>query len=171
MENQNPETGQTIPIFEAKNIGQKYGHTQVIVVAWDDQTGTTSVTTWGKDPKQSEQAAKGGNAVKRSFKWPEEECQAKSNRPSLQTEAEFLESLHFTKDPDTGVFSCQIQHGEYDSILVREITGNRFYEIVDSSNHFFLSTRDYNEFCQAIDQINSMTYEEYCATFERQESR
>lgn len=165
MKNQTQQTGQTIPIYEAKNIGQKYGYTQVIVVAFDDKTGTTSVVTWGKDPKQSEQAASGGNAVKKSFKWPEELCQAKSNRPSLQIESDFLNTLNFERNPYTGTYFCFFKHGEYDSVMVRKLEdGDHEYQILIGGKRHSI-TQHYSEFCQAIDALNAMSYEEYSSLY------
>ena len=74
------KTGNRIPILDATRIGEKHGYSQVIIVAWDDQTGTTSVVTWGKSLKQSEEAAKGGNFVKKAMGWPDDMCQAEPAR-------------------------------------------------------------------------------------------
>ena len=74
------ETGQRIPIADAKKIGTSHGYDQVIIVAWDKNTGITSVTTWGSTLEQCAQAAEGGNFVKKAMGWPLEECQAKPAR-------------------------------------------------------------------------------------------
>ncbi len=63
-----------IAIQEAKNISKKYKLPQVIIVAWD---GTkTHVVTYGRTLKDCEQAAQGGNFVKKALGWPEEHCHA-----------------------------------------------------------------------------------------------
>ena len=74
------KTGKRIPIKDAKEIGNKHGYSQVIVVAWDEETGTTSVCTWGKSLKDCEQAAAGGNFVKKALGWPDEMCKDKPAR-------------------------------------------------------------------------------------------
>lgn len=74
------KTGKRIPISDAKSIGNKHGYSQVIIVAWDDQTGTTSVCTWGSTLEQCKQAADGGNMVKKAMGWPKEMCEAKPAR-------------------------------------------------------------------------------------------
>lgn len=76
------KTGKQIPIQDAKAIGDKNGYSQVIIVAWDGVTGTTSVCTWGKTMKDCKQSAEGGNLVKRALGWDESECNAKPTRLS-----------------------------------------------------------------------------------------
>ena len=74
------KTGKRIPIKDAKEIGNNHGYSQVIVVAWDEETGTTSVCTWGKSLKDCEQAAEGGNFVKKALGWPNEMSKDKPAR-------------------------------------------------------------------------------------------
>jgi len=74
------KTGKKIPISSVKKIGIDYGYSQVIVVAWDDITGTQSVATWGKTLAQCDQAAIGGNFVKKALGWPDELCNTKPRR-------------------------------------------------------------------------------------------
>lgn len=69
-----------IPIADAKNVGEKHGYSQVIIVAWDKETGIESVTTWGKTLSDCDQAAVGGNFVKKALGWPNELTQAKPAR-------------------------------------------------------------------------------------------
>ncbi len=67
-------TNKTIPISEAERIAKRHGQNQVIIVTWDDEAKTTHVVTYGKTLKDCEQAAKGGNFVKRALGWPESLC-------------------------------------------------------------------------------------------------
>jgi len=83
------KTGQRIPISDAKNIGTERGYTQVIIVAFDGETGIQSVCTWGKSQQDCEEAAVGGNLVKASIGWPEEMCYTK---PARQIKRENLQS-------------------------------------------------------------------------------
>ena len=69
-----------IAIQEAKNIAAKYRLEQVIIVAWDAEEQRTHVVTYGATLKACEQAAQGGNFVKKALGWPDEECQAKPAR-------------------------------------------------------------------------------------------
>ena len=78
------KTAKRIPISDAKAIGEKYGYNQVIVAAWDKNTGTTSVCTWGKDLKDCDEAAQGGNFVKKALGWPDELCHEKPDRNQNQ---------------------------------------------------------------------------------------
>ncbi len=64
-----------IPITDAKALGFKHGYSQVIIVAWDRITSTTSVTTWGHTLEDCEQAAVGGNFVKLAMGFHVEKCQ------------------------------------------------------------------------------------------------
>ncbi len=73
-------TGKRIPINWAKKIAEDLGYTQVIIHAYDGETGIQHVTTYGKSKKDCENAAEGGNVLKRMLKWPEELCNAKPNR-------------------------------------------------------------------------------------------
>jgi hypothetical protein len=74
------KTGKRITIKAAKEIGETNGYSQVIVVAWDKETNTTSVTTWGKSLTDCEQAAIGGNFVKKALGWPNHLTDAKPAR-------------------------------------------------------------------------------------------
>ena len=69
-----------IPIKAAKEFASKYKKDQVIILSWDEETNSTWVTTYGKTIKDCEQAAKGGNEIKRLLKWPEEKCNEVPNR-------------------------------------------------------------------------------------------
>jgi len=74
-----------IPIQAAKDIATKYGQSQVIIVTWDGATGNTHVVTYGATVADREQAAKGGNLVKRTLGWPESLCNAIPARSALST--------------------------------------------------------------------------------------
>lgn len=69
-----------IPITAAKKIAKDYDKNQVIIVTWDAKYGKTHVTTYGKSLKECEQAASGGNLVKKALGWPDELCHAKPSR-------------------------------------------------------------------------------------------
>jgi hypothetical protein len=62
--------GAKIPISTAKSISKQYGKDQVIIVTWENETSTTTVTTFGKTLASCEQAAEGGNFVKKALGWP-----------------------------------------------------------------------------------------------------
>jgi hypothetical protein len=70
----------SIPITAVKELAKKYGYTQIVVHGYDGETGTESVATWGKTIADCENAARGGNAVKKLLGWPEEQCNAKPKR-------------------------------------------------------------------------------------------
>lgn len=84
-----------IPIQRAKDIGKDLEYDQVIIVAWSKKTGITSVTTWGSTLEQCEQAAEGGNFVKKALGWPPEQCQDKPTRVKRKEKVE-------TTYPDCG---------------------------------------------------------------------
>lgn len=61
-----------IPITAAKKVAENYNCSQIILLAWD---GTqTHVVTYGTTIKDCQQAADGGNKIKKFFGWPEELC-------------------------------------------------------------------------------------------------
>ncbi len=70
----------SIPIARAKEIAQSMGYDELIIVGVHYQTGTQSVATYGITKAACENAAKGGNAVKKLLNWPEEKCHAVPNR-------------------------------------------------------------------------------------------
>ena len=63
-----------IPITRLKQISLDFDYSQVIITAWNETTGTTTVCTYGKTQKDCEQAAIGGNFIKKSLGWPDSEC-------------------------------------------------------------------------------------------------
>ncbi len=70
-----------IPIKTAKDIAKKYGYDQVIVLALHTANNQQHVTTFGKTTADADQAAQGGNYIKRRFlNWPKSECLAEPTR-------------------------------------------------------------------------------------------
>ncbi len=67
-----------IPIAAAKRFAEEHGLQQVIVLAWDGER--THCVTYGKTAKDCEQAADGGNKLKRALGWSEELCNTKPAR-------------------------------------------------------------------------------------------
>lgn len=85
-----PKSGFRIPISDAKAIGVNRKYTQVIITAFDKDSGVTSVCTWGKSQEDCVQAASGGNFVKKALGWPLEKC---NDKPSRQIKNEKLLEL------------------------------------------------------------------------------
>ncbi|MFH1317769.1 MAG: hypothetical protein ABIH71_01975 [Candidatus Omnitrophota bacterium] len=77
-----------IPILVAKRISEQYNQAQVIIVTWDNVNNRTHVVTYGKTLKDCEQAAIGGNFVKKALGWPDELCHAKPARIKAKIEKE-----------------------------------------------------------------------------------
>lgn len=69
-----------IPISAAKNISELYEFPEVVIFAYDPETGKQHVTTFGQTKQQCVDAAKAGNFLKRALGWPEELCNAKPAR-------------------------------------------------------------------------------------------
>jgi len=67
---------QRIPIRAAKFVAEEFNLDQVILLAFSKTTGQTHVVTYGKTVADCEQAAQGGNRMKRALGWPEELCNA-----------------------------------------------------------------------------------------------
>ena len=57
-----------IPIQDAKEIAVRRGCRQVILLAWDGER--THVVTYGKSIEDCDQAAQGGEAMKKVMGWP-----------------------------------------------------------------------------------------------------
>jgi hypothetical protein len=69
-----------VPIDAAKRIANEFEKDQVVIVCWDKRHGKTHVTTYGKTIEECEQAAQGGNFVKKALGWPDKLCHAKPDR-------------------------------------------------------------------------------------------
>ena len=58
-----------IPISAAKEIAKQHKCRQVVLLAWDGER--THVVTYGVTTEECDQAAQGGNLVKKALGWPE----------------------------------------------------------------------------------------------------
>jgi len=67
-----------IPISDVSAILSKHGLKQAVLVAWDGHH--TYVVTDGVDDHAADQAADGGNQVKRALGWPDNLCHSVSTR-------------------------------------------------------------------------------------------
>lgn len=76
-----------IPIAAAKKISSEYEFPEVVIFAYDPETGKQHVTTYGQTKAQCEDAAQAGNYLKKALGWPEEHCNAVPSRTkqSLKT--------------------------------------------------------------------------------------
>lgn len=72
-----------ISIARAKEISS-LGYDEVIIVGCNYETGIQHVTTYGRSQMACENAAKGGNAIKRLLKWPENKCNDKPSRQKIK---------------------------------------------------------------------------------------
>ena len=62
-----------LPILDAKEIAHKRGLRQVILLAWDGER--SHVVTYGKSVEDCDQAAQGGEKMKKLMGWPNWEAQ------------------------------------------------------------------------------------------------
>jgi hypothetical protein len=69
-----------IPIAAAKRVAKEYDKDQVIILTWDKAFNKTHVTTFGKTMEDCDQAAEGGNRLKKALGWPEEMCKDEPSR-------------------------------------------------------------------------------------------
>jgi len=58
-----------IPVSAAREIANRYGCRQVILLAWDGEL--THVVTYGESTEDCSQAADGGNMLREKWGWPE----------------------------------------------------------------------------------------------------
>ena len=84
------ETGNKIPVMDAKRIAIERGYSQVIIHAFDGITGIQHVTTYGKSEADCANAAQGGNAIKKLLKWDEALLNAK---PARQISREKMQEI------------------------------------------------------------------------------
>ncbi len=90
-----------IPITAAKEVAYKYAKSQVIIVTWDAMHGKTHVTTYGRSIKECEQAAAGGNLIKKALGWPDEMCRAKPRRIGSKHARSSKQPQGKTQSPDS----------------------------------------------------------------------
>ncbi len=76
-----------VTVNTAKVISEIYEKDQVIIICWDKKHNTSTVTTYGKTFIDSNQAACGGNSIKKSLGWPDKLCHDESYRVRTVKEA------------------------------------------------------------------------------------
>jgi len=69
-----------IPIKAARDISDKYEFPEVVIFAYDPETGKQHVTTYGKTKNNCIDAAKAGNYLKKALGWPDELCREQPRR-------------------------------------------------------------------------------------------
>ena len=69
-----------IPIEAAKRIANDYECPEVVIFAYDPESGDQHVTTYGKNYEQCVDACRAGNYLKKHLGWPEELCSSKPAR-------------------------------------------------------------------------------------------
>jgi hypothetical protein len=73
-----------IPIAAAKRIANDYEYPEVVIFAYDPESGDQHVTTYGKNLAQCKDAARAGNYLKKALGWPDELCHSKPARQKRQ---------------------------------------------------------------------------------------
>ena len=63
-----------IPVDAARRIAEDYAQDQVVICTFENATGRLHVVTYGKRIEDSENAAKGGDFVKKALGWPDRLC-------------------------------------------------------------------------------------------------
>jgi transposase-like protein len=77
-----------LPITAVKQLATEHDLSQVIVFGWDGEQ--THVATYGKSVEDCDQAARGANAIKHKWKWPEETMAEPSRVKALRAEIKQL---------------------------------------------------------------------------------
>lgn len=77
-----------IPVDAARRIAEDYAQDQVVICAFENATGLVHVVTYGKRIEDAENAAKGGDFVKKALGWPDRLCN--STPPRVQALADAL---------------------------------------------------------------------------------
>ena len=105
-----------IPIKVARKVGKENNLSQVIIMGWDGKY--THVVTWGKTVIDCDQAAQGGNMIKKHLGFPKELCITEPNRVKNlkaklnQHEEKLALALKALEDISTGRGICVSR--EYD---------------------------------------------------------
>lgn len=79
-----------IPIKAAKDLAEIYNLRQAIIIAWDGKL--THCVTYGKSIEDCDQAAIGGNKIKKALGWPESLMIEPSRVKKLKKEISELKS-------------------------------------------------------------------------------
>lgn len=69
-----------MPIKAARDVGDAYGLSQVLLVGLDADGARAHVVTWGKTLEDCKLAADAGNNLKRIMGWPDRKCRSKPAR-------------------------------------------------------------------------------------------
>ena len=56
-----------IPVAEAQGIAERFHYDQVIIVAWNAETGGTHITTYGTLQQYKKMAAQGGDYIAKTL--------------------------------------------------------------------------------------------------------
>lgn len=107
------EKPKQITITTAKQIAA-LGYDEVIIVGANYETGIQHVTTYGKSLQSCENAAKGGNAIKRLLGWPAEKC---NDKPARQKRKEALK----WSDNDMVRFAAECYHSKDDNVAYSDL--------------------------------------------------
>jgi len=67
-----------VPISAAREVAKQFGLRQVILVAWDGSK--SHVVTFGQTVEECDQAAQGGNIVKKALGFPDIMCNVDTSR-------------------------------------------------------------------------------------------
>jgi hypothetical protein len=123
-----------IPITAAKEIA-KLGYDEVIIVGCQYEDGIQHVTTYGKSQAACENAALGGNVIKKLLKWPEDKCKAKPTRQWKREKYEAMEKVlkgfvSAVENPDEND-SLNLARLVGLSVLARNIVGGEKGEAID----------------------------------------
>lgn len=122
-----------IPIKAAKEISCKYEFPEVIIFGYEPETGAQHVTTYGKTVKQSKDAAKAGNWLKKQLGWPEEECNAVSTKTVDDTDK------NFTKEDLKNAYNAGHRNG---SVCGMRLVATKNLDNVKSFDEWFDHTKD-----------------------------
>jgi hypothetical protein len=81
-----------LPIQDAKELAHKRGLRQVVLLAWDGER--THVVTYGKSIEDCDQAAQGGEKMKKLMGWPNWEAEPSRVKRLRALNSEMLAALN-----------------------------------------------------------------------------
>lgn len=137
-----------ITIKTAKEISN-LGYDEVIIVGCHYESGIQHVTTYGKTQVACENAAIGGNQIKKLLKWPEDKCNAKPARQKKREQKELKESVDALckalREDKELYYAYQANiamsmHDEYYSHCKSNLTGEELHKVFNDSAKRFLDT-------------------------------
>lgn len=100
-----------IPWEGAQEFAESFNKDVIVIMAFDDWQGDTTVVTWGRTLAQKEYAAERGNRLKEILGWAPEDCKAVSAKVQVLINSK-IELVKFLKNMRSVISLASDQYNE-----------------------------------------------------------